>query len=72
MGVSFAIQAPFVSAAKFAEMTGQKESQVSEQMKNGQLPEFILPPSVRQKDPSSTRRKKFINLVRLYADAQEA
>jgi hypothetical protein len=72
MATSFAIQAPFVSVTKFAELTGQPLGAVTEQLKNGQLPEFILPASVRQKDPSSTRRKKFINLVRLYADAQEA
>ena len=52
-------------------MTGQTVPAVKAQMSNGQLPIFTLPQSSRQKDPSSTRRRKFINLVEVYKQAQE-
>lgn len=71
MSLAIVIDSPFVTDIKFAEMTGQSVPAVKTQMSNGQLPIFTLPQSIRQKDPSSTRRRKFINLVELYKQTEE-
>jgi hypothetical protein len=71
MSLTVVIDSPFVTDAKFAEMTGQTVAAVKAQMSNNQLPIFTLPQSSRQKDPSSTRRRKFINLLEVYNQAQE-
>jgi hypothetical protein len=65
MNVPIVIGAPFVTAEKFAEMTGQSVCSVKEQIKNNQLPTYVLPASARQKDPSSERRKRFVDMSRL-------
>lgn len=72
MNLSVVIGAPFVSPKKFAEITGQEIGAVNQQIKDDQLPVVVLPQSPRQKDPSSSRRKKFVNLTKLFAMSNDA
>ena len=68
MNFSIVIGSPFMSAEKFADLTGQTVCAVVNQLNDGQLPVFVLPPSVKQKDPKSSRRKRFVDTTRLVVE----
>lgn len=69
MALIFTIPEPFVSVREFARRTGQTKNAVYSQISKGQLPTHVLPQSASQKDPSSTKRKRFIDMTALHLDA---